>query len=94
MSNTYSSTAVSYTKSIFARHGIPKLVISGNGPQFISSEYKDFSRKWDFTHDTSSPRYPKSNGKVERHIQTVKKTLKTALMQEDGPYLALDLHLV
>ena len=76
LSNTHSSTVVSHTKSIFARHGISKLVISDNGSQFISSEYKDFSRKWDFIHDTSSPRYPKRNGKAERHIQMVKKTLR------------------
>ena len=89
MSNTHSPTVVSHTKSIFARHGIPMLVISGNGPQLISSEYEDFSRKWDFIHDTCSPRYPKSNGKAEHHIQTVKKTLKKSLTKGDDPYLAL-----
>ena len=89
MSNIYRSTVVSHTKSIFARHGILKLVISDNGPQFISSEYKNFPRKLDFIHDTSSPRYPESNGKAKRHIQTVKKTLKKTLTQEDDLYLAL-----
>jgi hypothetical protein len=38
--NTHSSTIVNHTKSIFARHGIPYSVISDNGPQYISSNYK------------------------------------------------------
>lgn len=32
LSNTHSSTIISHTKSIFARHGIPKVIVSDNGP--------------------------------------------------------------
>ena len=38
---------------------------------------------------TSSPHYPKSNGQVERTIQTIKKTLKKAFRTNEDPYLAL-----
>ncbi|CAB4031587.1 Retrotransposable element Tf2 type 1, partial [Paramuricea clavata] len=57
--NTLASTVVQQTKSIFARFGIPKTVVSDNGPQYSSHQYKTFAREWGFQHDTSSPRYPK-----------------------------------
>lgn len=75
--------------SIFAGYGIPKIVISDNGPEFSSSLYLNFSTKWDFKHITSSPHYPKSNGLVERTIQLVKKTLRKAFRNNEDPYLAL-----
>ena len=62
-------------KKIFSRHGIPRIVQSDNGSQFTSNEFKQFATSWDFEHSTSSPEYPKSNGLVERHIQTLKRTL-------------------
>ena len=39
----------------FARHGIPETCVSDNGSQFISDEFKEFSRHWSFAHVTSSP---------------------------------------
>ena len=34
-----SLTVINHLKSIFARHGIPKEVISDNGPEFSSREF-------------------------------------------------------
>ena len=58
--------------------------MSDNGPEFASSEYKQFAKDWDFDHDTSSPEYPQSNGFIERTIQTVKSTLKKALRNNEA----------
>ena len=76
-------------KKIFSRHGIPKEVWSDNGSQFTSKEFENFAITWDFDHKTSSPEYPKSNGFIERHIQTVKRTLKKCNESNQDPYLAL-----
>ena len=89
LSNTLASTVIQHTKSIFARFGVPKIVVSDNGPQYSSHEYKKFAKDWGFYHNTSSPKYPNSNGLVERAIQTVKKTIKKALKNGDDPCLAL-----
>ena len=73
------------TKGMFARFGIPEVVVSDNGPQYSSEAYAAFARQYQFEHVTSSPRYPQSNGEAERAVQTVKN-----LMKKDGdPYLAL-----
>ena len=70
------STVIKKTKEVFAHHGISKVVFSDNGPEFDSSEYKDFSKRWDFVHDTSSSKFLQSNGKVERTIQQLKEHSK------------------
>lgn len=68
---------------------IPKIVFSDNGPQFTSRDFKTFSTNWDFQQQMLSPEYPRSNGLVERKIQTVKRTLKKANESNDDPYLSL-----
>ena len=84
-----SETVVKHTKRIFSKYGIPKKVVSDNGPEFIGKAYRSFSKLWDFKHIKSSPRYPKSNGQIERTIQTIKKTLKKVIKSNEDPYLAL-----
>ena len=51
---------------------------SDNGTPFSSTEFRAFARKCGFSHDTSSPRYPQSNGLVERNMQTIKNTMVKA----------------
>ena len=53
--STKSSTEIKHIKSIFARHGIPEIVIPDNGPQYSSEEFQQFSATWGFVHKTSSP---------------------------------------
>nr|XP_037270721.1 uncharacterized protein K02A2.6-like [Rhipicephalus microplus] len=76
---------VAAVKSCFARFGIPDVVRTDNGPQFSSKEFADFATAYRFCHETSSPRYPQSNGEVERMVRTVKDLLK----KSPDPYLAL-----
>jgi len=75
---TRSSEVIRALKSIFARHGIPEQVRSDNGPQYDSAEFSHFAKEWGFKHVTSSPRFPQSNGEVERGVRTVKNLLQKA----------------
>ena len=63
------------------RHGVPEVVMSDNGPQFSCGEFREFAQRWDFEHVTSSPRYPQSNGQVERAIGTVKNIVNDSDVQ-------------
>ena len=51
LKQTTSVAVMEHCKSIFARSGIPEVVLSDNGPQFSSREFEDHC----FTHITSSP---------------------------------------
>ncbi|XP_068238439.1 uncharacterized protein [Palaemon carinicauda] len=75
--------------AIVDEHGVPNTLISGNGPQFISQEFCDFARQFEFQHQTSSPRYPQSDGKAERFIGTVDQTLTKAAESNEDPTMAL-----
>ena len=48
------------------------------GPQYDSAEFSHFAKQWGFKHVTSSPRFPQSNGEVERGVRTVKNLLQKA----------------
>ena len=84
-----SSAVIQLTKSVFSEHGIPDKVISDNGPQFASEEYQTFSRTWGFKHVTSSPHYPRSNGMIERSIQTVKAVMQKCLERREDIHMGL-----
>ncbi|KAJ2949202.1 hypothetical protein O0L34_g6147 [Tuta absoluta] len=73
--NTTTAAVVFQMKNMFGRFGIPKKLVSDNGPQFAFQEFKVFADKWEFQHVTSSPLYPQSNGLAERNVQTVKRLI-------------------
>ena len=85
LTRTTSAGVIQALKGIFATHGIPDLVVSDNGPQFASQEFKEFGRNYNFNHVTSSPNYPAANGEAERSVRTVKEIFK----KSKDPYLAL-----
>jgi len=47
-------------------------IISDNGSQFISGDFRNFLREVGLTHVRTSVRYPQSNGKIERFHRTLK----------------------
>ena len=79
MSSTTSSATIRELERIFSDFGVPETLVSDNGPQFGSAEFRVFSRQQQFSHVTSSPFYPESNGFVERSVQTVKSTFVKAI---------------
>ncbi|XP_055887318.1 uncharacterized protein K02A2.6-like [Biomphalaria glabrata] len=83
------SDVIIHMKSQYARHGIPRELISDNGPSFACQEFLKFSKSWGFKHITSSPRFPQSNGMAERAIQTVKQLLNKARTSGQDTYMAI-----
>ena len=70
---------------LFARHGIPEIVVSDNGPQFSAALYSNFAQSYGFDHITSSPYFLQSNGEAERAVGTIKRLLN----KEEDPYMSL-----
>ena len=84
LSKTTSLAVIGHLKKIFARHGVPETLVSGNGPQFSLSEFKAFSDFWNFQHVTTSPHFPQANGAAERAVRTAKH-----ILNQDDVFLAL-----
>ena len=86
-----SSSVVNVFKVQFGRHGIPDTLITDNRTQFSSSEFTKFAETWGFTHTTSSPHYPQSNGKAENAVKVCKPLLKKATADKKDPLFAVRL---
>ena len=87
--DTTAKTVICHTKSIFARHGIPNVLRSDNGPQFTSDEFKQFSSQQGFSHISVSPYRPQANGLAEKYVQVIKRLLIKASETKSDPYLSL-----
>ena len=68
LNRTTAVDVITHMKSIFARHRIPEIVMSDNGPQYACEALEEFAREYHFRHSTSSPNYPQSNGEAERTV--------------------------
>jgi putative transposase len=73
--------------------GASPRIISDNGPQYISRDFKKFIEITGMSHVRTSPYYPQSNGKIERWHKTLKSEAirpKTPLSLEDVRNLVAD----
>ena len=52
-------------KNIICRHGLPYEIVTDNGSQFMSGNFKEFFNKWNIRLSPSTPRYPQGNGQAE-----------------------------
>ncbi|CAE1278376.1 unnamed protein product [Acanthosepion pharaonis] len=66
---------------IFAEFGVPVSLKTDNGPPFNSSDFKDYASLAGFKHRKITPLWPQANAETERFMQTVKKSIKAALIK-------------
>ena len=65
-------------------------IISDNGPQYVSREFREFIRMSGMTHVRTSPYYPQSNGKIERFHGSLKRECvrpRTPVSPEDARHV-------
>ena len=61
----------------FSCYGLPKQLVSDNGPQFISEKFKYFMKENGINHLRTAAYHQSSNGQAERYVQTVKNGLRS-----------------
>ena len=72
-------------KKHFALYGIPKVIVSDCGSQFISHNFSALYKKWHITHITSSPGHQQENGKTEAVVWA---SIKNNYTNHKDQYLA------
>ncbi|XP_063834427.1 uncharacterized protein K02A2.6-like [Ostrinia nubilalis] len=85
--STAATSTIHKLSELFARWGLPKQLVSDNGPPFTSKEFSEFLRGCGIAHFFTAPYHPASNGAAENAVRTIKKVIKKAIR------LNLDVHL-
>ena len=89
LSDLTSEALISQLKPIFATHGIPAVLITDNGSNYDSRDFKEFSTSWDFRHVTTSPHHHQANGKAESAVKIIKNIVKKAKKDSSDKWKAI-----
>ena len=76
MKSTTSTATIEKLREIFATHGLPRTVVSDNGPNFSSREFEVFMSQNGIKHIKVSPYHPASNGQAERAVRIFKEGME------------------
>jgi len=78
MKSTTSAATIAGLRELFSRHGLCEVLVSDNGPQFVSQEFETFCMNNDILHKTSAVYKPATNGQAERVVRVLKTAVKQA----------------
>ena len=89
MSSTTAQAIVQQLRKTFATHGLPQTIVTDNGPQFVSEEFKQFCTSRHIQHTTIAVYHHRSNGEAKWLVETFKQSidkanLKTASQLQDA----------
>ncbi|XP_064073080.1 uncharacterized protein K02A2.6-like [Vanessa tameamea] len=90
VSSTSAANLISILRKIFARFGLPKRIISDNGPLFTSAEVATYFQGNGIGHTLTAPYHPASNGAAENAVRSVKRALKKASLGNEDEDTALN----
>jgi hypothetical protein len=74
-----SSTAIKFIKEIIFKFGVPHSIITNNGANFDSNEFREFCYSQGTQVDYASVAHPQSNGQAERANGLILQGLKPCL---------------
>lgn len=84
MSKVDSLNTIQKLRDCFARFGLPNTIISDNGTQFVSEEFKTFCKNNGIVHLTSAPYHPSTNGAAENSVKSFKYALNKMLSDKSN----------
>ena len=70
-----SQQVISALRQYFVDTGVPVRIRTDGGPQFASSKYRQFMKRWGVIPVLSTPHYPQSNGHAEAAVKAMKSLL-------------------
>ncbi|XP_037292446.1 uncharacterized protein K02A2.6-like isoform X1 [Manduca sexta] len=79
--STAAGSTIAKLHELWSRFGIPKQIVTDNGPPFTSGEFANFVRRNGTEHIFTAPYHPSSNGAAENAVRTLKKVIKKAVLE-------------
>ena len=87
MQSTTAEKVIDRLADTFSRHGLPATIKSDNGPQFKSSEFREYCEQQGIIHHKVTAKWAQANGEVERQNRSLLKRLQIA-QAENKPWRA------
>lgn len=81
--STSAKAVIACLRRIFCRFGLPKRIVSDNGPPFTSAEYMSYLEKNGIKRVLVAPYHPSSNGAAENAVRLIKQVLKKATVENE-----------
>ena len=94
MHSTTSTKTIEVLCHFFVSYGLPETIVSDNGPQFTSSEFKVFCKSYGINQILVPAYHPASNGAAERSVQILKKAFVKHIFAEDTQQMTYTPHSV
>jgi hypothetical protein len=76
--STSASSTIPRLDRIFSTHGLPKKIITDNGPPFTSYEIQKFMNDNKIHHHKITPLWPQGNAEAENFMKPLKKCIQAA----------------
>lgn len=76
MKTANTENTITALRRIFSIFGLPEHLVSDNGSQFTSEDFKKFLSNNDIVHTLTAPGHPATNGLAERFVGTFKNAMK------------------
>lgn len=81
--NATSNFVINKLRELFCRFGLVDTIVSDNGAQFTSDEYKKFVNMNRINHIFTAPGHPATNGQAENFVKTFKKSIYANLRDKN-----------
>ena len=78
MKSTISKATIATLRGLFVKYGLPNQVVSENGPQFCSDEFRHFLKMNGIKQVLVAPYHAACNGAAERMVQSFKRSLSAS----------------
>ncbi|GAA0138844.1 hypothetical protein LIER_00510 [Lithospermum erythrorhizon] len=73
-------------KNVITLYGIPKILVSDNGPQIDPSQLRDICKRFGIEHHFAPVCYPQANGQVEVMNRTIYQRIKKNLLESGAKW--------
>ena len=90
MSQATSAATIQALRRLFSFFGLPEHIVTDNGSQFTSEEFKTFLSKNDILHTITAPGHPATNGLTERYVGHFKTSMKKMGEKQEDLQVKLD----
>ncbi|XP_063540822.1 uncharacterized protein K02A2.6-like [Cydia strobilella] len=94
MSRTNAGAVIKELRATFARFGLPRELVSDQGPPFTSNEFKHFLETNGIKQSFSPAYHPASNGAAENAVKLCKRAISKAIRERTDVDAALQTYLM